>query len=78
MLSNGQHFFLGDEQITLGRLQEQLGTASMVTRWREANPELVGTEGDVVVKILEQVRGLLEGEELIVGRSCHLLLFKRD
>lgn len=79
VLSDGEHFFLGDERATLDQVQKHLGTASMVTRWREANPDLVGTEKDVVAKMIEELRELLgpDVKTLIAGRSCHLLLFKK-
>ena len=77
-LSDGKHFFLGDHTVTLAQLQATLGTASMVTRWREAHPELVGTEEDVLVEASKEFREIIGGEELVVGLDCHLLLFKRD
>ena len=77
-LSDGEHFFLGDHTVSLAQLQATLGTASMVTRWREAHPELVGTEEDVLVKAIREFREIIGGEELVVGLDCHLLLFKRD
>ena len=49
----------------------------MVTRWREAHPQLAGTENDVVVKMAREMREFLGGEELVIGRSCVLLLFKK-
>ena len=77
-LSDGKHFFLGDYTITLAQLQASIGTASMVTRWREAHPDLVGTEEDVLVKAIKEFREIIGGEELMVGLDCHLLMFKRD
>lgn len=37
-------FFGGGREITLKQAEKALGTASMVTRWREAHPEEAGTE----------------------------------
>lgn len=76
-LSDPEHFFLGDEAVTLKRAQKQLSTSSMVTRWREAHPQLAGTEQDIVVKAMSEMREVLGGEELVAGASCALLLFKK-
>lgn len=76
-LSDPVHFFLGDEVVTIERLQKILGTSSMVTRWREAHPQLAGTEQDVVVDLAREMKEVLGGEELVIGQSCVLLLFKR-
>ncbi len=77
-ISDGEHFFLGDYTISLAQLQASIGTASMVTRWREAHPDLVGTEEDVLVKAMKEFREIIGGEELTVGLDCHLLMLKRD
>ena len=77
-ISVGDHFFLGDQHVTLTQLQKQLGTTSIVTRWRDAHPHLVNTDEDIVAKMIKQAREAIGGEELIVGKSCTLLLFKRD
>ena len=76
-ISYGNHFFLGDQHITLAQLQKKLGTTSMVTRWRDAHPHLANTDEDVVVKMAQEAREAIGGEELIVGNSCSLLLFKK-
>ncbi len=76
-LSNPDHFFLGDEVVTIEKLQKRLSTSSMVTRWREAHPQLAGTEEDVVVTMARDMRETVGGEELVIGRSCVLLLFKK-
>lgn len=80
-LSGPDHFFTGDKVVTIERMEEQLSTASMVTRWIEAHPQLAGTEHDVVKKMSRELRKLMEreglgGEELIIGSSFVLLLFK--
>ena len=76
-LSDTEHFFLGDQAVTIEKMQKLLSTASMVTRWREAHPELAGTENDVLVKMAREMREVLGEEELIIGSSCVLLLFKK-
>ena len=77
-LSGPEHFFLGDQILTIETMEKRLGTASMVTRWREAHPGLAGTEEDVLAKMAREMRELLGGkEELVIGQSCVLLLFKK-
>ena len=78
VLSDGEHFFLGEEHVTMARIQELLSTASMVTRWREAHPELTGTGEDIVVKGVKRIREALGGDSLVLGTSCSLLMLKRD
>ena len=77
-LSNPDHFFLGEETVSIEAAKKRLGTASSVTRWREAHPELVGTEQDVVEKMTRGVQELLGEDEIVFGRSCVLLLFKKS
>jgi len=77
-LSEPDHIFLGDEHVTLAKVQAKFSTASMVTRWREAHPELANTEQDVVSVMVKELRKELGREDLVVGSSCHLLLLKRD
>ena len=77
-LSDPDHFFLGDDRVTVTDVQKRLSTSSMVIRWREAHPQLAGTEQDVVKVIAREMRETLGREDLVIGSSCHLLLFKRD
>lgn len=57
--------------IKLEMVEMVLGTTSPVTRWREAHPDLVGTDKDVVKILVAEIRRLLheagveEGEETI-------------
>ena len=76
-LSDSEHFFLGDLTITIEKMQKMMSTGSMVTRWREAHPQLVGTEQDVVAKMAKETRDLLGEGEVVIGSSCVLLLFKK-
>jgi hypothetical protein len=56
----------------------------MVTRWREAHPDLVGTEEDCVLKTMNaiaKVLGVEDGDKansikIPVGSATVLLLFK--
>jgi hypothetical protein len=79
-----ENFFGGSEETTLKELRDGLGTASMVTRWREAHPELVGTHADCVEltirKIAEQMGadGLgLDSIKIRAGHATTLLLYTR-
>ncbi|CAI4215865.1 unnamed protein product [Parascedosporium putredinis] len=61
-----------------------LATMSPVTRWREAHPEAVGTEEDVVRKMRREMEqalydgGVEKGKEVIVGGvSAVMLLVKK-
>ena len=77
-LSNPDHFFLGEETVSIEAAKKRLGTASSVTRWREAHPELAGTEQDVVEKMTRGMKELLGEDNIVFGRSCVLLLFKKS
>ena len=78
VLTDGMDFLGGREEISLERLEKGMATASMVTRWRAANPELVGTENDVVRRLVKDLRVALGGQESFVGgSSTALLLFKK-
>ncbi|KAF8217691.1 S-adenosyl-L-methionine-dependent methyltransferase, partial [Mycena galopus ATCC 62051] len=59
VLSDGKEFFGGTSESTLASLTAGLGTASMVTRWREAHPELVGTERDCVAEMARALREVM-------------------
>ena len=76
-LGSEKEFFLGDKHVTLEELSKTLGTASMVLRWREAHPALAGTNEDVVVRAMNDVREVLGREDLVVGTGCVLLIFKK-
>jgi hypothetical protein len=79
LLSNGVDFFGGESFTTLDEESKGLSTASMVTRWRAANPELVGTDKDVVKVFIHALREVLGGEEWILrGSGTAILLFKKS
>ncbi len=79
ILSNGVCFFSGDSTETLEDAEKGMGTASMVTRWRAAHPELVGTEKDVVRAYVNELREALpkDHQKLTTGTATAILLFKR-
>lgn len=85
-----EFFFEGQEKdgqrggVGLEAAEMMLGTGSAVTRWREANPEKVGTQDDVVKKLMREIgvllreAGVKEGEERINGAvGGVVLLVKR-
>lgn len=54
----------------------------MVTRWQEANPDLVSTERDCVREMCTEIRRVMgvgadENPRLKVGNSLVLIIFKR-
>lgn len=65
------------KQITLDldTMEKVLGTTSPVMRWKEAHPEAVGTEKDVIKKMRREIERLLhevgveKGKELVRGGS---------
>ncbi|KAL2862420.1 putative S-adenosylmethionine-dependent methyltransferase [Aspergillus lucknowensis] len=75
----------GPVVVDLDGLERMLGTSSPVTRWREANPDAVGTERDViwmfrrVVERLLREAGVKEGEETVTGAGeAVLMLVKKE
>jgi hypothetical protein len=79
VLSNGETFFGGVQLTPVDVFQKMLGTASMVTRWREAHPELVGTDQDVVTAFGARLREALGPgvEALDMGAGTVILMFKK-
>lgn len=82
ILSNGDDFFGGSRETTLHALEASLGTASMVTRWREAHPDKPGTEEDCVRATMKSVREAMglapDGDATIrVSGATALLMFKK-
>ncbi|BDD62419.1 hypothetical protein MAP00_007387 [Monascus purpureus] len=85
ILTDGMDFLNGDD-VTIDDLEKSLNTASMVTRWREANPELAGTEHDCVkvasVKVaigeIRRAMGISHGGSIRTGNGVAILLFKRN
>ena len=77
-----EDFFLGSEVVSWDALGKNFGTYSMVQRWREAHEVAVseGREEDVVGRAIREMREIVgEGmSEVRVGRSCVLVMVKRD
>jgi hypothetical protein len=77
-------FFDGSEGESLRGLGNSLGTASMVTQWRNANPGLVGTENDCVESTIRNIARAMDLKDddmdkptLRLGSATSLLLFRR-
>ncbi|EWG53550.1 hypothetical protein FVEG_11957 [Fusarium verticillioides 7600] len=76
-------FFEHSPPVNLVMLEMVLGTASPVTRWREAHPEAVGTENDVVRQIRRRIEKILndagveKGKEMLTGDMTGVLLLVR-
>lgn len=67
----------GFEEQSLDELEKGLDTASMVTRWRQANQNLVGTDEDCVKKTIKALKEIMGDQKLRTGNSTSLLLFKK-
>lgn len=78
---NEESFFENGKMVfDMDTLEKILGTGSPVTRWREAYPELAGTEDDVVRRMRREIERLLheagveKGKEVIRGGEAGVLL----
>ncbi|KAI9814990.1 MAG: hypothetical protein M1827_002833 [Pycnora praestabilis] len=79
ILSNGEDFFGGSDGTSLQGLEKEFSTASMVTRWRAANPELLNSDKDCVRKALSDIKEALQGQQtIVIGHGTALLLFKKS
>ena len=73
-------FFVGQQESNLDIFEKVMGTASAVTRWRQANPGAVGTEKDVVRMLRRDIEQLLQeagvepGKEKLKGSVYGVLL----
>ena len=68
------------ERESLEELARSLGTASMVTRWREANCDRVeaGEIEDCVDRMVGELRGVLDGQEwLELGTGAVVLILRK-
>ncbi|KAH8815987.1 S-adenosyl-L-methionine-dependent methyltransferase [Xylogone sp. PMI_703] len=76
-LSDGKDFFGGSIEFPVGVYEHTLNTVSAVTRWREAHPELAGTDKDCVKETVSKVRQVVGTTKLKGGTPIALLIFKR-
>ncbi|KKZ63655.1 hypothetical protein EMCG_00249 [[Emmonsia] crescens] len=73
-------FLMSQMSVDLDTLEKMVGTGSPVTRWREAHPDAVGTERDVVRVFRKEVERLLheagveKGKEMVEGSQAGVLL----
>lgn len=75
----------GDRPLSLDIIESTVSTMSPVTRWREAHPDLVGTEEDTVKRMRRKMEEILQrhgvkpGEERVrMMMDGTLLLFKKS
>lgn len=54
------HFYSNQSAVNIDTLEQMMGTDSPVTRWREAHPNAVGTERDVVRIMRREIERALE------------------
>ncbi|KAF9895336.1 hypothetical protein FE257_000240 [Aspergillus nanangensis] len=82
-----EQFYVSEPEVSLDMFERMIGTMSPVTRWREANPEAVGTDRDVVKlwrHAMERhlhAAGVERGEEKVKGAMRGVVLVvkkKRD
>jgi hypothetical protein len=78
-LSNGISFFGGGKKTTIAEIEAGIATVGMITRWRAANPELVGTDKDAVSVLVQELREALGGQDWVErGSGVAILLFKKS
>ena len=76
----GDEFLMGQPRSDLDTMEKAMGTMSTVTRWREAHPDAVGTERDVVRMMRREIERLLHeagverGKEMVNGGVAGVLL----
>ncbi|CAL5871308.1 uncharacterized protein PFLUO_LOCUS5558 [Penicillium psychrofluorescens] len=88
--TEGDEFFAGQSDprylsVVLRATEKMLGTRGTVIRWREAHPDLAGTESDVARIMCKEIERLLheagveQGDEIVkMGVDGVLLMVKRD
>jgi hypothetical protein len=78
--SASEQFIVADSEGDMDMMEKVWGTASAVTRWRQAHPDDVGTERDVVRLLRREIERLLheagveEGQEKLKGTITGVLL----
>lgn len=81
---HGENFFAIRPEMNMDGLEDIMSTMSPVTRWREAHPDAVGTEKDVIRMLRREVEGLLHEagvepgkEKVTVDSAGSLLMLKK-
>jgi SAM-dependent methyltransferase len=75
-----ESFFVGQSEVDLDTFEKMMGTSSVMTRWRQAHPDAVGTERDVVRILRREIERLLhevgveKGKETVKGTMRGALL----
>jgi trans-aconitate 3-methyltransferase len=75
-----EEFFVGEPEVDLDTFEKMMGTGSATTRWRQAHPDAVGTERDVVRMLRREIERLLheagveKGKEKVKGAMQGALL----
>ena len=77
VLSDGKDFFGGTQELPFEPYEKVLDTVSAVTRWREAHPDLTGTERDCVTDHISRMKEVVGNPVLRGGSATALLMFKR-
>lgn len=78
VLSDGKTFFGGGRVEKLEDIGRGLRTASMVTRWAAANPELVATDKDIITIFIKELKDAMGGQDWVErGNGTAILLLKR-
>ncbi|WYZ44182.1 hypothetical protein EsH8_VII_000618 [Colletotrichum jinshuiense] len=84
VVAENEEFFMGQHTMDLDSIEKFVCTASPVTRWREAHPDAVGTERDVVRILRRELErhlhdaGVEKGKELVTtGVAGVLLMVKK-
>jgi hypothetical protein len=69
---NSDEFFVGGKTVTdLDTFEKFMSTVSPVLRWREANPDAVGTERDIVKVIRREFERLLHEAGVEKGKEVN-------
>ncbi|GME35882.1 Methyltransferase domain-containing protein [Neofusicoccum parvum] len=74
---DGKDYFGGSQTVTLKQLEKMMGTASIVTKWRDDHPEDVGTERDIVKIVSNTLEDANGGSDIRIGCGFVILFFKR-
>lgn len=75
-----ENFFVGLPEADLDTFEKMMGVGSATTRWRQAHPDAVGTEKDVIRMLRREIERLLheagveEGKEMVKGTVKGVLL----
>ncbi|KAK5069684.1 hypothetical protein LTR70_010721 [Exophiala xenobiotica] len=78
-----EKFFADQQEVDLDTFEKMMSTGSAVTRWREAHPDAVGTEHDVVRMLRREIERLLheagveKGQEKVKGAVQGVVLMMK-